>query len=144
MHAGIDFGAPFGAPVYAVSDGRVDYAGYRGGYGRYVRIQHGGGLGTGYGHMSRIAVANGQNVRRGQIIGYVGTSGLSTGPHLHYELYRNGAPVNPLSARFQTRAILSGSDLAAFRARLNMLTALRPGGVAVAATPTPATTTAAR
>ncbi|MCC7395347.1 MAG: M23 family metallopeptidase [Sphingomonadaceae bacterium] len=148
MHAGIDFGAPFGSPVYAVSDGRVDYAGYRGGYGRYVRVQHGGGLGTGYGHMSRIAVTNGQNVRRGQVIGYVGTSGLSTGPHLHYELYRNGTPVNPLSARFQTRAILSGGDLAAFRARLNMLTALRPGGVAPPATPatssTPARTATAR
>ena len=127
MHNGMDFGAPIGAPIYAVSDGTIAVAGYSGGYGRYVRINHGGNLGTGYGHMSRIAVSAGQHVRRGQIIGYVGSSGLSTGPHLHYELYRNGVPVNPASARFATRAALSGGELAAFRARLNELTSVAPG-----------------
>ncbi len=127
QHNGLDFGAPYGAPIYAVSDGVVTAAGYSGGYGRFVRINHDGNLGSGYGHMSRIAVASGQRVRSGQVIGYVGSSGLSTGPHLHYELYRSGAPVNPASVRFSTRAILSGPQLAAFRARLNELTSIAPG-----------------
>lgn len=126
-HNGMDFGAPHGAPIYAVSDGTIAVAGYSGGYGRFVRINHGGNLGTGYGHMSRIAVNAGQHVRRGQIIGYVGSSGLSTGPHLHYELYRGGVPVNPASVRFATRAALSGTQLAAFRARLNELSSVTPG-----------------
>ena len=127
MHAGIDFGAPYGSPVYAVTDGNVNYAGYKGGYGQFIGLNHGGGMGTGYGHLSRIAVRSGQYVRRGQVIGYVGNSGLSTGPHLHYELYRNGAPINPAGARFVTQATLSGGQLAAFRARLNALTSLQPG-----------------
>lgn len=127
MHRGMDFGAAHGSPIYAVSDGTVAVAGYSGGYGRYVRINHGGNLGSGYGHMSRIAVQAGQRVRRGQVIGYVGSSGLSTGPHLHYELYRGGAAVNPASVRFTTRAALPGSELAAFRARLNELTSVPPG-----------------
>ena len=126
MHAGQDYGAPFGSPIYAVTDGQVKYAGYKGGYGRYVNLDHGGGMGTGYGHMSRVAVAAGQHVRRGQVVGYVGSSGLSTGPHLHYELYRNGRPVNPASVTFTSRATLAGAQLNAFRARLAQLTAITP------------------
>jgi murein DD-endopeptidase MepM/ murein hydrolase activator NlpD len=118
MHAGIDFAARYGSPIYAVTDGVVAYAGRHGGHGNYVRIQHGGGLATGYAHMSRIAAAVGQRVRRGQVIGYVGSTGLSTGPHLHYELYRGGATVNPLSVKFTTTAQLAGRELAAFRAKL--------------------------
>ena len=91
MHSGIDFGAPHGAPIYAATDGVIAYAGRKGGYGNFVQVNHGGGLATGYGHMSRIVARPGQRVRQGQIIGYVGSTGLSTGPHLHYELYRNGA-----------------------------------------------------
>ncbi|MET0369832.1 MAG: peptidoglycan DD-metalloendopeptidase family protein, partial [Sphingobium sp.] len=79
MHAGIDFAARYGSPIYAVTDGVVAFAGRHGGHGNYVRIQHGGGLGTGYAHMSRIAATPGQRVRRGQVIGYVGSTGLSTG-----------------------------------------------------------------
>lgn len=124
MHSGIDFGAPHGAPIYAVADGRVQMAGYNGGYGRFVRLAHEGGLGSGYAHMSRIAVSAGQTVRRGQVIGYVGSTGLSTGPHLHYELYRGGRPINPASVSFVQRAQLSGAELARFRARLNQLTSL--------------------
>lgn len=124
MHSGIDFAAPTGTPIYAVADGRVQMAGYNGGYGRFVRLAHEGGLGSGYGHMSRIAVSAGERVRRGQVIGYVGSTGLSTGPHLHYELYRNGVPINPASVQFVQRAQLSGAELARFRARLNQLTAL--------------------
>ncbi|WP_028056001.1 M23 family metallopeptidase [Sphingobium bisphenolivorans] len=127
MHAGIDFAARYGSPIYAVTDGVVTYAGRHGGHGNYVRLQHGGGLATGYAHMSRIAARPGQRVRQGQVIGYVGSSGLSTGPHLHYELYRGGRTVNPMSVRFTTTAQLEGRELAAFRARLMQLKSLRVG-----------------
>lgn len=138
MHAGIDFAARYGSPIYAVTDGVVAFAGRHGGHGNYVRIQHGGGLATGYAHMSRIAAVPGQRVRRGQVIGYVGSSGLSTGPHLHYELYRGGQVVNPLSVKFTTTSQLSGRDLAAFRARLAQLKGLQVGMRTAAATPAPA------
>lgn len=127
MHAGIDFRASYGSPIYAVSDGTVQFAGRHGGHGNFVKLSHGGGLGTGYAHMSRIAVSSGQRVRRGQVIGYVGSTGLSTGPHLHYEMYRNGATVNPSSVQFVTRAQLSGKELASFRARLAELQTVTPG-----------------
>lgn len=121
MHQGVDFAAPTGTPIYAVTDGVVSYAGWHGGHGNFVKLQHSGGMGTGYGHMSRIAVRSGERVRRGEVIGFVGSTGLSTGPHLHYEVYRNGETVNPLSVKFQQQALLSGRELAAFRARLNAL-----------------------
>jgi murein DD-endopeptidase MepM/ murein hydrolase activator NlpD len=127
MHSGIDFGGGYGAPIYAVSDGTVTVAGRTGGFGNYVKLNHGGGLGTGYGHMSRIAVRAGQHVSRGQVLGYIGSSGLSTGPHLHYELYRNGHAVNPTSVAFVTKAQLEGKELADFRARIRQLTAVAPG-----------------
>lgn len=127
MHAGIDFAASWGSPVYAATDGRVTFAGWHGGHGNYVRIDHGGGIGTGYGHMSRIAVAPGITVRRGQVIGYVGSTGLSTGPHLHYEMYRGGQTVNPLSmTSIVQRAAVDPSQLAAFRSKLAQITAIRP------------------
>ena len=126
MHAGIDFGAGWGAPIYATTDGRVSFAGWHGGHGKYVRLDHGGGIGTGYGHMSRIAVSPGMAVRRGQVIGYVGSTGLSTGPHLHYEMYRNGQTVNPLSIGAITRrAEIDPAQLAAFRSKLSQITALK-------------------
>lgn len=127
MHSGIDFAAPYGSPIYATSDGIVTYAGWHGGHGNYVRLDAGGGLGTGYGHMSRIAVGYGMRVRRGQVIGYVGSTGLSTGAHLHYEMYRNGVPVNPGSVQFVSTAQLEGKELAAFKARLAALQSLKPG-----------------
>jgi murein DD-endopeptidase MepM/ murein hydrolase activator NlpD len=127
MHAGVDFAARYGSPIYAVTDGVISYAGRHGGHGNYVRIEHGSGLATGYAHMSRIAAAPGQRVRRGQVIGYVGSTGLSTGPHLHYELYRNGQVVNPLSVKFTTTAQLAGSELVAFRAKLAQYQGLRVG-----------------
>ncbi|WP_370521613.1 peptidoglycan DD-metalloendopeptidase family protein [Novosphingobium sp. ERN07] len=126
MHAGVDFGAPWGAPIYAATDGRVSIAGWHGGHGNYVRLDHGGGIGTGYGHMSRIAVSAGMSVRRGQVIGYVGSTGLSTGPHLHYEMYRNGQTVNPLSMTSITqRATVDPAQLAAFKAKLAQVTAIK-------------------
>ena len=132
MHAGVDFGAAWGAPIVAAADGVVAYAGFHGGHGLYVRLDHGGGLGTGYGHMSRIAVAPGERVRAGEVIGFVGSSGLSTGPHLHYEMYRNGQTVDPLGAGFTTTTVtrqVDPKDLAAFRARLAQIKALRPGAL---------------
>jgi murein DD-endopeptidase MepM/ murein hydrolase activator NlpD len=127
LHAGIDFGGGYGAPIVAVSDGVVTMAGRNGGYGNYVRLNHGGGTGTGYGHMSRITVKNGQRVKQGQVIGYIGSTGLSTGPHLHYEFYRGGRAVNPNSAKFVQRAQLEGRELAAFRARIGSLTSVPVG-----------------
>lgn len=127
LHAGIDYGAAWGTPIYAVSDALVAYAGRHGGHGNYVRLDHGGGLGTGYAHMSRIAVAPGTRVRTGQVIGYVGSTGLSTGPHLHYEVYQNGRTVNPLGVQFAVRAAVDEEERAAFKARLERLRAISPG-----------------
>ena len=118
FHKGIDFGAGYGSPIYAVSDGTVSFAGRHGGHGNYVMLRHGGNMGTGYAHMSRIAVRPGQSVRQGQVIGYVGSTGLSTGPHLHFEVYRGGAAINPKSVSFVSTSLLSGEQLKAFRSKL--------------------------
>lgn len=95
LHAGVDIAAPPGTPVYAASDGEVFFASWRGGYGRCIIVLHGGGMSTLYGHLSKISVSAGQRVRRGQRIGAVGSTGLSSGPHLHFEVRRNGVPVSP-------------------------------------------------
>ncbi len=95
LHAGIDLAAPMGTPIYATSDGVVSEANWRGGYGLLVALEHGAGLQTRYGHMSRMAVSPGQRVRKGEVIGYVGSTGRSTGPHVHYETRINGQAVNP-------------------------------------------------
>jgi murein DD-endopeptidase MepM/ murein hydrolase activator NlpD len=127
LHKGMDFKAGYGTPILAATDGRVAAAGWAGGYGKQVRINHAGGLMTSYSHMSRIAAQPGTMVRQGQVIGYVGSTGLSTGPHLHYELYRNGAPINPASVQFVMRAQLSDGALASFRSRLRGLLSLSVG-----------------
>jgi murein DD-endopeptidase MepM/ murein hydrolase activator NlpD len=121
MHRGIDFGARWGAPILASADGQVTRAGWAGGYGRQVRIAHGGGVASSYSHMSRMVVEPGSLVRQGQLIGYVGTSGLSTGPHLHYETYRGGVAVDPRSVRFAGTASANPAELARFKARLAQL-----------------------
>ena len=95
-HHGTDFGAKRGTPIYAVNDGRVIYAGWMGGYGRVVKIRHGGGYVSLYAHQSRIRVKRGQYVKKGKIIGYVGNSGRSTGSHLHFGMMKNGRWVNPM------------------------------------------------
>ncbi|MFD1610611.1 M23 family metallopeptidase [Sphingomonas tabacisoli] len=118
FHKGIDFGAGYGSPIYAVADGVVNFAGRHGGHGNFVQLRHGGNMGTGYAHMSRIAVSAGQHVRQGQVIGYVGSTGLSTGPHLHFEVYKGGAAINPKAVNFVTTSLLSGEQLRAFRAKL--------------------------
>jgi murein DD-endopeptidase MepM/ murein hydrolase activator NlpD len=96
MHEGIDLGAAYGTPIAAAGSGTVIYAGWLGGYGNLTVIDHGGGLATAYGHQSRIAVSVGQQVAGGEIIGYVGSTGHSTGPHLHFEVRVNGQAVDPL------------------------------------------------
>lgn len=135
FHRGLDIGAVYGSPIVATMDGIVARAGWAGGYGNQVRLDHAGGIGTSYSHMSRIAVAAGTRVRQGQVIGYVGSTGLSTGPHLHYEMYRGGQVVDPRSVRFASRSLLEGQELIAFRARLQSLLAT-PLGAAPGATQT--------
>jgi murein DD-endopeptidase MepM/ murein hydrolase activator NlpD len=127
MHKGMDFRAGYGTPILAAADGRVVRAGWAGGYGKQVRLNHAGGLSTSYAHMSRIVAQPGQMVRQGQLIGYVGSTGLSTGPHLHYEVYLNGKAVNPASTKFTAMAQLSKSQLAAFRNKLRSLLAVPAG-----------------
>jgi murein DD-endopeptidase MepM/ murein hydrolase activator NlpD len=127
MHKGLDIGAAYGSPIHAVVDGTVSFAGRAGGYGNFVKVDHAGGLVSGYGHMSRIAVRRGEHVARGEVIGYVGSTGLSTGPHLHWEIWRGGVSVNPRSISFDSIARLSGGELAAFKARVAGLMALTPG-----------------
>lgn len=95
-HSGVDLAAPFGSPIYATSDGVVSSADWRGGYGLFIALDHGGGVQTRYGHLSRLNVAAGQQVHKGDVIGLVGSTGLSTGPHLHYEVRLNGQAVNPM------------------------------------------------
>ena len=99
FHGGIDIGAAWGSPVIAAADGQVVGAGWAGGYGRQVRIAHGDGMLSSYSHMSELAVAPGTHVRRGEVIGFVGSSGLSTGPHLHFEVKQGGSAVDPLGVR---------------------------------------------
>lgn len=123
MHKGVDYGAGWGAPIVAAADGQVIRAGWAGGYGRQVRIAHAGGLVTSYSHMSRI-VAEGGFVRRGELIGYVGSSGLSTGPHLHYEVLKDGVPVNPLGVTLVSRPVFDDKLMAAVRARAKALRGL--------------------
>ncbi len=121
MHRGMDFGAPSGAPIVAVADGQVVRAGWAGGYGRQVRIAHGDGLLTSYSHMSGIVADEGGIVRRGELIGYVGSSGLSTGPHLHYEVWRNGQAVDPARVTLTRAPAVGAGMMAAVRARARAL-----------------------
>jgi murein DD-endopeptidase MepM/ murein hydrolase activator NlpD len=128
FHAGLDLAATFGSPIAAAADGRVVSAGWHGGYGRLVAVMHGGGIETLYGHMSQIAARPGELVRQGQVIGYVGSSGLSTGPHLHYEVLKNGRPVNPLSVKLAGGpAQLEGEKLHQFHDALRALLVLKAG-----------------
>jgi murein DD-endopeptidase MepM/ murein hydrolase activator NlpD len=124
FHDGIDIGAAWGAPVRAVADGVVTGAGWHGGYGRQVRIAHAGTLETGYAHLSQILVEPGAHVYRGQTIGRVGSSGFSTGPHLHFNARRNGQLINPLLLRQKLTRPLEKFDAVALRIRLDQLRAI--------------------
>ncbi len=113
MHKGIDFGVPVGTPVMAAGAGTIQLEGHLGGYGNYVRINHGNGYATAYGHLSRFApgIHIGSRVRQGQIVAYSGNTGMSTGPHLHYEILIGGNQTNPLKVKVATGRKLDGRDL---------------------------------
>jgi murein DD-endopeptidase MepM/ murein hydrolase activator NlpD len=143
-HQGIDFGAGVGTPILAAGDGVVVEAGRKGGYGNWLRIHHTGVWDTGYGHISRYAkgIRPGVHVRQGQVVAYVGATGLATGPHLHYEIFQAGQRVNPLSAKVPQGTVLAGRELTQFKAekaRIDDLLASRsgPGALALADTNQP-------
>ena len=115
-HQGVDFGAGTGTPILAAGDGVVAQAGPWGGYGNWLRIKHTGGWDTGYGHISRYAkgIRPGVRVHQGEVVAYVGATGLATGPHLHYEIWRNGERVNPIGVKAPQGSALAGADLTRF------------------------------
>lgn len=119
MHPGIDFAAPSGTPVYAAGDGVIAEERRAGGYGNWLKINHQGGWATGYGHLSAYAkgLHPGMKVHQGQVVAYVGSTGLSTGPHLHYEVIAKGAKIDPKGAKVPQGTILGGKDLVAFKAQ---------------------------
>lgn len=128
-HKGVDYAAPTGTPVRATGDGKVVTRGITGGYGKTIVLQHGSQYSTLYAHLSSYArgVANGSRVRQGQVIGYVGQTGLATGPHLHYEFRVNGAHRNPLKVKFPDAEPLAKQHMAAFTAHANPLLAALDG-----------------
>ncbi len=115
-HRGVDFAAPAGTPVFAAGDGTVTFAGWRGDYGRTVMIRHAGGYDTLYAHLFAITVRPGARVRQGQVIGRVGSTGLATGPHLHFEVHRNRVAIDPRTIRHLPGQRLEGVELARFHA----------------------------
>ncbi len=127
MHQGVDFAAPIGTRVKAAGEGVVEIAGWRGGYGRYIRIRHNGRYRSAYAHLSRFApgIRPGQRVAQGQVIGYVGSTGRSTGPHLHYEVLDRNRAVNPAGVPNRPQRQLCGLELKAFQWHLSLLS-LRP------------------
>lgn len=145
-HLGVDFAAPIGTPVRAIATGRIEYAGWKGGSGRFIKIDHGSGLESSYSHLHSIVsdVRNGSRVQVGQVIGYVGASGLATGPHLHFALYRDGIYVNPMTVKLPAAPPLPSKYMAEFAGvRDQMLQQLAsapldgaPGGVRVSDTAT--------
>ena len=117
LHPGIDFGAPTGTPVYAAGDGVVEEARWAGGYGHWLKLKHASGYETGYGHLSAYAsgIRPGMAVKQGQVVAYVGSTGLSTGPHLHYEIIKGGAKIDPRGAKLPEGGILNAKDILAFK-----------------------------
>lgn len=115
-HNGVDFGAPTGTRVRAVASGTVSYAGNNGGHGRYVKISHDGNVQTSYSHLSAISVRKGQRIQQGSIIGKVGATGLATGPHLHYQMWKSGRYVDPMKTVMPRAKTLPASRKEAFKA----------------------------
>jgi murein DD-endopeptidase MepM/ murein hydrolase activator NlpD len=137
LHQGTDFGAASGSPIMAAASGKVTFAGWHGGHGNYVQILHHPGLMTAYAHMSKFAVKPGATVAQGEVIGYVGSTGLSTGPHLHYEVWVDNRPVNPLSIKFLGGTTLAAGDMGRFRGEMERMRGLRAAGSEVAAADEP-------
>ncbi len=127
MHKGTDFAAPRGTPIYAGGSGRIERADRFGTFGNYVRIQHSDTWSTAYAHLHKFGpgIKAGSRVRQGQVIGYVGTTGRSTGPHLHYEVLKNGRQVNPMKMKQPPATQLKGAELAAFEKERNRIDAMR-------------------
>ncbi len=125
-HLGVDLAAPTGTPVMATSDGRVNFSGWKGGFGKLIIIDHGGGYQTYYAHLSRFAdsIKDGARVQQKQIIGYVGSTGIATGPHLDYRMAQNGVFSNPFNVKFRPRSQLAGTQLVLFHQDLQSLTQL--------------------
>ncbi|MBO0331973.1 peptidoglycan DD-metalloendopeptidase family protein [Sneathiella sp. CAU 1612] len=123
MHRGVDFGARSGTPIMAAGNGTVEFAARNGGYGNYVRIRHNNEFKTAYAHMRKFAkgIRKGARVKQGQIIGYVGSTGRSTGPHLHYEVHKGGRQINPLSVKLPAGRKLDGKMLAAFKSHSDQI-----------------------
>ncbi|RUU51335.1 M23 family metallopeptidase, partial [Mesorhizobium sp. M2C.T.Ca.TU.009.01.2.1] len=117
MHTGVDWAAPIGTPIIAAGNGVVEKIGWAGGYGKQIIIRHANGYETSYNHQSAFAkgIEAGMRVRQGQVIGYLGQTGLATGPHLHYELIVNGTKVDPMRVRLPVGKVLKGDDLVAFK-----------------------------
>ncbi|UGV29167.1 M23 family metallopeptidase [Rhodopseudomonas boonkerdii] len=116
MHTGVDWSAPYGTPIFASGNGMIEKVGWEGGYGKYIRLKHNNGYETAYGHMSAYAkgMEPGKRVRQGQVIGFVGSTGLSTGAHVHYEILVNGRFVDPMRVRLPRGRSLEGPMLASF------------------------------
>jgi murein DD-endopeptidase MepM/ murein hydrolase activator NlpD len=137
MHTGVDWAAPHGSPIYAAGNGEVDKVGWEGGYGKYVRLKHTNGYETAYGHMTAYArgIEPGAKVRQGQVIGFVGSTGLSTGAHLHYEIMVNGRFVDPMRIRLPRGRVLEELVLTAFETERDRIDGMMArGGARVAQT----------
>ena len=130
MHTGVDWGSAMGTPIFASGNGIIEKAGWEGGYGKYIRIRHANGYETAYGHMSAFArgMEPGKRVRQGQVIGYVGSTGLSTGAHLHYEILINGRFVDPMKIKLPRGRVLDGTLLAGFEQERTRLDAMMTRG----------------
>ena len=125
MHKGIDFAAPKGTPIYAGGNGVVEVAGVNGGYGKYIRIRHNNEYKTAYAHLNSFkkGIRKGVRVNQGEIIGYVGSTGKSTGPHLHYEIIYQNKQINPLTLKLPSGKILKGDELNKFKKNYKMILA---------------------
>jgi murein DD-endopeptidase MepM/ murein hydrolase activator NlpD len=135
-HTGVDWGAPLGTPIYAAGNGVITKVGWESGYGKYIRIRHANGYETAYGHMTAFARSSveGARVRQGQVIGYVGSTGLSTGPHLHYEIIVNGRWVDPMRLKLPRGRVLEGEMLASFEQERDRIDAMLARGSRMAHT----------
>ena len=123
MHKGVDFAAPKGTPIYAAGNGTIDYIGRKGAYGKYIRIRHNNAYKTAYAHLNSFSkgMSKGTRVKQGQIIGYVGSTGRSTGPHLHYEVIYEGKQINPMKMKLPSGKVLKGTELENFLNSSNII-----------------------
>ena len=148
MHTGVDWATPYGTPIFASGNGVVEKVGWEGGYGKYVRIKHNNGYETAYGHMSAYAkgMEPGKRVRQGQVIGFVGSTGMSTGAHVHYEILVNGRFVDPMRIKLPRGRSLEGRVLAGFEKERDRLDGMmnNRGGAARASPMPPAPATSSK